>query len=132
MEFKIEILSDDKDFAMKQAQSLKTWITNEDSIKEVTINQERAKLGTDDAGGILLSVLQIALGSSLLVELTKTIQVWVQERSKRLTSNSPEFKLSFSKPDGTKFEIDAKNIGEDQKAFIDKLTSELLAVDHKN
>jgi hypothetical protein len=122
MELKIEFQSEDEDFALAQTRSLREWLINEESLSEVKVTQELTPIKEGEAGADLLTVLQIVLSAGLIGELSKIVQVWIQERSKRLADKSPELKLSVTKPDGTKFEIDTKNVGDIEKSLIEKLS----------
>ncbi|MEJ2596007.1 MAG: hypothetical protein P8100_12995 [bacterium] len=119
MEFKINIVSDDQDFALQQTKNLKNWIEDDEEIEQVKVNQARKELEEDDAGGGLLSILQVIAGAAL-EPIAKTIQVWMQERTKRSTS---EFSVELESPDGKKFKINSKNIGNDEKAFVNEIIS---------
>jgi hypothetical protein len=121
MQLKLEVLADDNEIALQQTQNLKKWLENEEALTEVFVKLEHSQIQKGDAGGDLLSVLQIVLSSSLLAEFAKLIQSWSQERSKRLLSKSNKLKLVITKPDGTKIEIDADNLGESEKALIESL-----------
>jgi hypothetical protein len=74
------------------------------------------------AGVDLLTVLQVVLSSALLGELSKVLQVWFQERSKRHAAKTPELKLSITRSDGTKFDVDTKNLGDIEKTLIENLS----------
>ncbi len=119
MEFKINIISEDEDFALKQVKNLKNWIENDEELENVKIKQERQELQEDDAGGGLLAVLGIVLGSPF-EQIAKTIQVWIQEKTKRTTK---ELNLEFEQKDGTKFKINSKNIGKDEHEFVNELVN---------
>ncbi len=119
MEFKINIQSDDQDFALQQTKNLKNWLEDDEDLDNVKVNQGRKELAEDDAGGGLLSILQVIAGAAL-EPIAKTIQVWMQERTKRSTS---EFSVELESPDGKKFKINSKNIGNDEKAFVNEIIS---------
>ena len=117
MEFKINIVSDDEDFSLQQTKNLKNWIEDDDEIDEIKVKQGRKELEDDDAGGGLLSILQVMAGAAL-EPIAKTIQVWMQERTKRSTA---EFSVELESPDGKKFKIKSKNIGNSEKAFVSEI-----------
>jgi hypothetical protein len=117
MEFKINILAEDEDFALQQSKNLKNWIEDDEELESINVKQERKELEEDDAGGGLLSILQVVAGAAL-EPIAKTIQVWMQERTKRSTA---EFSIELESPDGKKFKINSKNIGDDEKAFVSEI-----------
>jgi hypothetical protein len=117
MEFKINILAEDEDFALQQSKNLKNWIEDDEELESINVKQERKELEEDDAGGGLLSILQVIAGAAL-EPIAKTIQVWMQERTKRSTA---EFSIELESPDGKKFKINSKNIGDDEKAFVSEI-----------
>ena len=117
MEFKINIVSDDEDFSLQQSKNLKNWIEDDEDLDTIKVKQERKELEEDDAGGGLLSILQIVAGAAL-EPIAKTIQVWMQERTKRSTA---EFSIELESPDGKKFKIKSKNIGDSEKAFVSEI-----------
>ena len=117
MEFKINIISEDDDFALQQTKNLKNWIEDDEDLERVKVKQGRKELEADDAGGGLLSILQVVAGAAL-EPIAKTIQVWMQEKTKRATA---EFSVEMESPDGKKFKINSKNIGDDEKAFVTEL-----------
>ena len=119
MEFKINILSDDQEFALQQTKNLKNWLEDDEELDNVKVNQGRQQLAEDDAGGGLISILQVIVGAAL-EPIAKTIQVWMQERTKR---SSSEFSIELESPDGKKFKINSKNIGNDEKAFVTEIIS---------
>jgi hypothetical protein len=121
MEFKIELLSEDKDFAMVQTRFLKDWLANEEGLSEAKVSEELAPIQKGEAGAEILTILQVVLSSALIGELSRVIQVWLQERSKRIEARSPELKMSVTKPDGTRIEIDT-NKGEDVASLLQKLS----------
>jgi len=117
MEFKINIVSEDENFALQQSQNLKTWIENDEEIGSVKVNQERKELQKDDAGGGLMAVLQVIAGAAL-EPIAKTIQVWLEERTKRSTV---EFNIELEDASGKKFKINSKNIGVGDKALVSEI-----------
>ena len=117
MDFKINVISDDEEFALQQSKNLKNWIEDDEDLESVKVNQERKQLEEDDAGGGLLSILQVVAGAAL-EPIAKTIQVWMQERTKRSVA---EFSVELESPDGKKFKINSKNIGESDKAFVSEI-----------
>jgi len=117
MELKINIVSEDESFAVQQSQNLKSWIENDEELGPVKVKQERKELQQDDAGGGLLSVLQVAIGAAL-EPFAKTLQVWMEEKTKRSTA---EFSIELEDPAGKKFRINSKNIGESDKAFVTEI-----------
>ena len=117
MEFKINIVSDDEDFSLQQTKNLKNWIEDDEELDNIKVNQGRKKLAEDDAGGGLISILQVIAGAAL-EPIAKTIQVWMQERTKRSTA---EFSIELESPDGKKFKIKSKNIGDSEKAFVSEI-----------
>lgn len=119
MEFNINIVSEDEDFALQQTKNLKNWIEDDEELDDVKVKQGRKELESDDAGGGLLSILQVAVGAAL-EPIAKTIQVWMQERTKRTTA---EFSVELESPDGKKFKIQSKNIGDNEKAFVSEIIS---------
>ncbi|MCU0370018.1 MAG: hypothetical protein MUC31_01275 [Bacteroidales bacterium] len=114
MEFKINIVSDDENFAVQQSQNLKTWIESDEELGPVKVKQERKELQKDDAGGGLLSVIQVAIGAAI-EPFARTMQVWMEEKTKRSTA---EFSIELEDPAGKKFRINSKNIGDSDKAFV--------------
>ena len=117
MEFKINIVSDDEEFAIKQSQQLKDWIEEDEEVNAVSIKQERKELAEDDAGGGLLAALQVVIGAAL-EPFAKTLQVWMTEKTKRSIS---EFSVELESPDGKKFKINSSNMGTDDKAFVSEV-----------
>ena len=117
MEIKISIVSEDQSFALQQSQSLRTWIENDEDLEYVKVKQERSKLKEDEAGGVLLAILQVFV-SSAFEPIAKTIQVWLQERTKR---SAVEFSVELEEPSGKRFKINSKNIGESDKALITEI-----------
>lgn len=115
--FEIHFISEDENFALQQSRNLKNWIEDDDELGLVKVKQDRKQLAEDDAGGGLLAILQVVAGAAL-EPIAKTIQVWMQERTKRSTA---EFSLEMESPDGNKFKINSKNIGADQKEFINEM-----------
>ena len=117
MEFNINIISDDESFALQQSKNLKNWIEDDEDLETVKVKQGRKELEADDAGGGLMAILQVAVGAAL-EPIAKTIQVWMQERTKRTTS---EFSVELESTDGKKFKIKSKNVGDNEKAFISEI-----------
>lgn len=117
MEFNINILADNEDFALQQTKNLKNWIEDDEDLDSIKVNQGRKELAEDDAGGGLISILQVMAGAAL-EPIAKTIQVWMQERTKRSTA---EFSIELESPDGKKFKIKSKNIGDSEKAFVSEI-----------
>jgi hypothetical protein len=117
MDLKISILSDDDEFALQQSKNLKNWIEDDEDLESVKVKQERKELEADDAGGGLMSILQVVVGAAL-EPIAKTIQVWMQEKTKRSTA---EFSVEMESPDGKKFKINSKNIGDNEKAFVTEI-----------
>jgi len=115
--FEIHFISADEDFALQQSKNLKNWIEDDEEIGPVKVKQDRKQLAEDDAGGGLLAILQVVAGAAL-EPIAKTIQVWMQERTKRSTA---EFSLEMESPSGNKFKINSKNIGADQQDFINEM-----------
>lgn len=119
MEFKINIVSEDENFAIQQSQNLKNWIENDEDLESVRVTQERKELEADDAGGGLLAMLQVVAGAAL-EPVAKTIQVWLEEKTKRSTT---EFSVELEDPSGKKFKINSRNIGESDKAFVSEIVA---------
>src|SRR5210317_1258266 len=119
MEFNINIVSEDENFSLQQTKNLKNWIEDDEELDDVKVKQGRKELESDDAGGGLISILQVAVGAAL-EPIAKTIQVWMQERTKRSTA---EFSVELESPDGKKFKIQSKNIGDNEKAFVSEIIS---------
>lgn len=117
MELKINIVSEDESFAVQQSQSLKSWIENDEELGPVKVKQERKELQADDAGGGLLSVIQVAI-SAAIEPFARTIQVWMEEKTKRSTA---EFSIELEDPSGKKFKINSRNIGESDQAFVTEI-----------
>lgn len=115
--FEIHFISADEDFALQQSKNLKNWIEDDEELVAVKVKQDREHLAEDDAGGGLLAVLQIVAGAAL-EPIAKTIQVWMQERTKRSTA---EFSLEMESPKGNKFKINSKNIGAGEQEFINEM-----------
>lgn len=64
MDFKINIVAEDEQFALQQSKNLKNWI-EDDELESVKVKQERKELEEDDAGGGLLAALQVIGGAAL-------------------------------------------------------------------
>ena len=122
MELKFNIVSDDTEFAKKQSNSLKSWIQDEEELEIDKIEQLRDELNPDDAGGALLSAFKTLMSGNPIEQLAKTIQVWLRERSKTEIAKVSTFNLEIEKPDGTKFILDAKNLGANEKELIENIT----------
>lgn len=119
MEFNINIVSEDENFSLQQTKNLKNWIEDDEELDQIKVKQGRKELEADDAGGGLMAILQVAVGAAL-EPIAKTIQVWMQERTKRSTA---EFSVELESPDGKKFKIQSKNIGDNEKAFVSEIIS---------
>ena len=111
--FEIQIISEDDEFAFKQSKNLRLKMQNDDNLQDITVKQGRKEYAKDEAGGGLMAILQVVAGAAL-EPIAKTIQVWMQERTKQ---NVPEFSIELD-PDGNKFKISSKNIGADEQEFI--------------
>ena len=119
MEFKINVIAGDEAFALQQSQNLKTWIEDDEDLDSVKVTQERKELQHDDAGGGLLAVIQVAIGAAL-EPFAKTIQVWMEEKTKRSTA---QFSIELEDPAGKKFKINSTNIGGDDRAFVNEIVA---------
>ena len=117
MEFKIKIISEDEDFALLQSQSLRRWIEDDEELESVKVEQGRKELQAGEAGGGLLAFIQVVIGAAL-EPIAKTIQVWMEEKTKRSTN---EFSIELEDPAGKKFKINSKNIGANGKDFVNEI-----------
>jgi hypothetical protein len=122
MDFKIIVNTEDKNLAIKQTKSLKSWIEDEE-LEEVEIELKRKELQADEAGaGVVESILAVVLGAKAVVELVKTINTWIQEKTKREVAATPKLSLTIETIEGEKITIDAENIGKTEQAIIEKLS----------
>lgn len=117
MEFNINIIAEDEEFAIKQSQQLKDWIEYDEEVDTVSVKQERKELAEDEAGGALLAALQVIIGAAL-EPFAKTLQVWMVEKTKQKTS---EFSVELESADGKKFKINSSNMGTDDRAFVSEV-----------
>lgn len=122
MELKFNIVSDDKEFAKKQSNSLKNWIEDEEELDINKIEQLRDELNPDDAGGQLLSAFKTFMGGNPIELIAKTVQVWLRERTKTEIAKVATLNLEIEKPDGTKVVIDVKNLGTNEKELLQNIT----------
>lgn len=122
MELKFNIVSDDEEFAKKQSASLKNWIQDEEDLEDIEVEQLRAELAEDDAGGALLSAFKTFMSGNPIEIIAKTIQTWLRERSKTEIAKVATFNLEIEKPDGTKVTLDVKNLGNTEKELIENIT----------
>ena len=122
MDFKIIVNTEDKNLAIKQTKSLNSWIEDEE-LEEVEIELKRKELQADEAGaGVVESILAVVLGAKAVVELVKTINTWIQEKTKREVAATPKLSLTIETIEGEKITIDAENIGKTEQAIIEKLS----------
>ena len=84
MDFKIIVNTEDKNLAIKQTKSLKSWIEDEE-LEEVEIELKRKELQADEAGaGVVESILAVVLGAKAVVELVKTINTLTSPAKKTI------------------------------------------------
>lgn len=117
MELKINILSGDETFALKQSQNFKSWMEDDEELMAMSVKQERKELQEDDAGGGLMASLKVVLGAAI-EPFAQTLQVWMAEKTKRATA---EFSVELEDPKGKKFKINSTNIGNNDQAFITEI-----------
>ncbi|WP_338764253.1 hypothetical protein WAF17_21345 [Bernardetia sp. ABR2-2B] len=118
---KIHVLADEE--SSKEAKNLKNWLENDEDLDYQKINQERAALKEDEAGGAMEATLAVVLGAPAVVQLVKALQTWFTQKGQ--TKRGEEITVELEKPDGTKLKVNAKQL-DDQSAELIRDLSSLL------
>lgn len=112
MDIEVELIGTDA--TEHNVLSLQDWILNEQigglRVKRKTGSPKDSEMGLDP-----LTILTIVLGSKAVVELVKSIHVWIQTRN-------PKLKVIFRRGD-KELEVYAENMP-DIQGLLDKLLSE--------
>lgn len=116
---KIHVLADEE--SSKEAKNLKNWLENDEDLDYQTINQERAELKDDEAGGAMEATLAVVLGAPAVVQLVKALQTWFTQKGQ--TKRGEEITVELEKPDGTKLKVNAKQLNEQSAELIRELSS---------
>ena len=118
---KIHVLADEQ--SSQEAKSLKNWLENDEDFDYQKINQERAALKEDEAGGAMEATLAVVLGAPAVVQMVKALQTWFNQRGQ--TKRGEEITVELEKPDGTKLKVNAKQLN-DQSADLIRDLSDIL------
>ena len=105
----------------KEAKNLKNWLENDEDLDYQKINQERAELKEDEAGGAMEATLAVVLGAPAVVQLVKALQTWFTQKGQ--TKRGEEITVEFEKADGTKFKVNAKQLNDQSADLIRELAS---------
>jgi hypothetical protein len=116
---KIHVLADEA--SSKEAKNLKIWLENDEDLDYQKINQERAALKEDEAGGVMEATLAVVLGAPAVVQLVKALQTWFVQKGQ--TKRGEEITVEFEKADGTKFKVNAKQLNDQSAELIRELAS---------
>ncbi len=116
---KIHVLANED--SNKEAKNLKNWLENDEDLDYQKINQERAALNEDEAGGMIEPILAVVLGAPAVVQLVKALQTWFTQKGE--TQRGEEISVEIEKPDGTKLKVNAKQLNEQSAELIRDLSS---------
>ncbi|WP_375560043.1 hypothetical protein ACE193_20345 [Bernardetia sp. OM2101] len=116
---KIHVLADEE--SSKEAKNLKNWLENDEDLDYQKINQERAALKEDEAGGVMEATLAVVLGAPAVVQLVKALQTWFTQKGQ--TKRGEEITVELEKPDGTKLKVNAKQLNDQSADLIRELSS---------
>jgi ferric-dicitrate binding protein FerR (iron transport regulator) len=116
---KIHVLANEE--SSKEAKNLKNWLENDEDFDYQKINQERAELKDDEAGGVMEATLAVVLGAPAVVQLVKALQTWFTQKGQ--TKRGEEITVELEKPDGTKLKVNAKQLNEQSAELIRELSS---------
>ncbi|PIY08225.1 MAG: hypothetical protein COZ18_13385 [Flexibacter sp. CG_4_10_14_3_um_filter_32_15] len=116
---KIHVLADED--SSKEAKNLKNWLENDEDLDYQKINQERAELKDDEAGGVMEATLAVVLGAPAVVQLVKALQTWFVQKGQ--TKRGEEITVELEKPDGTKLKVNAKQLNDQSAELIRELSS---------
>lgn len=108
MDFEIELTGTDAN--EQTTLSLQDWIKNE-QIEEMSVKRKSGIPQKGDMGADPLTILSVVLAAPAVVELVKSIHVWIQSRK-------PKCKIKIS-GSGNVVELDSENIPELQ-SLLDK------------
>ena len=104
-----------------EAKNLKNWLENDEDFDYQKINQERAELKDDEAGGMMEATLAVVLGAPAVVQLVKALQTWFTQKGQ--TKRGEEITVELEKPDGTKLKVNAKQLNDQSAELIRELSS---------
>jgi hypothetical protein len=113
MEMEVELMGTDA--TESSVLSLQDWIKNE-SITGLQSQRKTAPPAKGELGLELLPVLSIILGSAAVVELVKSIHVWLKYRR-------PKVKVKF-RVGPSEVVIDAENLPQQQE-FVEKVLAKM-------
>ena len=116
---KIRVLAQED--SSKEAKNLKNWLENDEDLDYQKINQERAELKEDEAGGVMEATLAVILGAPAVVQLVKALQTWFTQKGQ--TKRGEEITVELEKPDGTKLKVNAKQLNDQSAELIKELSS---------
>jgi len=107
----IELELDGKDATEHSILDIQDWIRRE-RIKGLQVRRKKDRPSEEEMGVELLPILSMELGSTVVVELVRSIHVWLKMRR-------PELKMKLKKGD-IEVEIDGRNLSGEQ-AVIDSV-----------
>ncbi|MCC5945609.1 MAG: hypothetical protein JJT94_11795 [Bernardetiaceae bacterium] len=120
---KLHVTGADDTHTLQEAQALRNWIADDESIEEFeSVALERKALQPDEAGGMLEGILAITLGAPAIVQLVRSIHVWLKQKGQ--SERAKKLLIDVELPNGSKFKLDASQMSKDEN----ELVKEVLAM----
>ena len=117
----ISFSSEDDELSYEQSKSLRLFIEDDDISDKLDINQSRAKLKDDEAGGAILSVISVVIGSPLFGEFIKILAEWIKSKLASERNKEGRISIDIDLGDGRKAKFEADSTEMSEKEILDKL-----------